>query len=193
MAKVKDGKKRNPIVWFLFAIVIPVMVAGIIAIVVLSFAGIDVAGWVKEKGNNIPVVSNFITTKEEKTLEDELAKANETIEFQKEEIEDLNREIQSLEDIVADLELDVTRLENRSNSEDSLSGSDATEVDEEVKKVAASFRKMDQEKAANIIQNLDQPTAVAVLANLSGEVRGGILAEMDPKKAADLTKEMMVR
>src|SRR5699024_10596672 len=67
---------------------------------------------------------------------------------------------------------------------------DEEEVDE-VKQTASSFRKMDPEKAAKIVENLDKSTAIEVLEKLSGDVRGGILAEMDAKKAAELTEGMI--
>lgn len=193
MAKVKKEKKMNPIVLFLFAIVIPGIIAIVIAIVALSFVGIDALAWAKEKGSNIPVVSNFISTDEDKDLEEKLMKANETIEAQSEQINDLTRDNESLESMIDDLEMDMKRLENRQESEGNLASDDPSEVREEVKKVSASFRKMDAEKAAGIVASLDKNVAVEVLENLSGDVRGGILAEMEPKRAAELMESMMAR
>src|SRR5690625_857444 len=184
MAKIK-GEKGNPILLFLFAVVIPLIIVIGLAVVIMNIAGFDVGKWVKDA--EIPVVSTIIPSTEEKDYENKLAKANETIQSQREQIDDLNKEIESLESIVEDLEMDITRLENRTVD---------TEVDqetagEEIKKTASSFRKMDPEKAAIIIQNLDKNNAVEILSNLSSEIRGGILSEMEPKNAADLTQEMM--
>lgn len=193
MAKVKEEnkKKTNPILWILFAIVIPLMVVSVIAVFVLSLVGVDVTGWMKEKGSNIPVVSSLVTTDEEKDLKRQLEQANETIESQAEEIEALNQEIEHLEGIIEDLELDMERIENRNESEESLlEDSDLTD-EEEIKRVASSFRKMDPEDAAQIIQNLDQTNAIAILSNLSGDVRGDILAEMEPRQAAEIMTAMM--
>ena len=193
MAKVKEEnkKKTNPILWILFAIVIPLMVVSVIAVFVLSLVGVDVTGWMKEKGSNIPVVSSLVTTDEEKDLQRQLEQANETIESQAEEIEALNQEIEHLEGIIEDLELEMERIENRNESEESLlEDSDLTD-EEEIKRVASSFRKMDPEDAAQIIQNLDQTNAIAILSNLSGDVRGDILAEMEPRQAAEIMTAMM--
>lgn len=192
MAKAKNEKKTNPILLFLFAIVIPVIIVLVIAVFGLSLAGIDVVGWAKDKGSNVPVVSHFIKTDEEKSLEQKLTRANETIEVQKEEIDDLKKEIESLESIVDDLELDVTRLENRHTNEGSLTTDESPKADE-IKQAASSFRKMDEEKAANIVQNLERNTAVAILSSLSGDVRGGILAEMEPQAAAEIMEAMTVQ
>ncbi|MEI3604598.1 hypothetical protein SPD48_02750 [Pseudogracilibacillus sp. SE30717A] len=192
MVKKNKEKKQtsNPILLFFFAIVIPFVVIIGIALFTLPFLGEDVQNWIKEK--NIPVVSSLVSSKEDKQMENKLNKADETIVTQREEIEDLNKEIDSLEGIIADLEMDIKRLENRTESEAETVIS-AEQEEEEIKQTAASFRKMDPEKAAPIIQNLDKNIAVPILANLSGDVRGAILAEMEPKQAAELTKEMMNR
>lgn len=193
MAKVKENnqKKRNPILWILFAVIIPLLIVSFLAVVILNLVGVDVNSWVKEKGSTIPVVSSFIETDEEKELKRQLEQANETIQNQAEEIDVLNQEIQHLENMLDDLELEIEKLENKNKSEEALlEGSDLSN-EEELKQVAASFRKMDPESAAQIIQNLDQSNAIAILSSLSGDVRGNILAEMEPGKAAQITAAMM--
>lgn len=187
--KNKETKKtRNPILLFLFAVVIPLVVVIGVALLTLPFFGVDLGGWAKK--SNIPVISSIATSKEDKQFENKLEKANETIETQRVDINELNKEIESLEGIIDDLEMDIKRLENRTDSKADEAES-AEQKEEEIKQTANSFRKMDPEKAAPIIQNLDKNIAVPILSNLSGDVRGAILAEMEPKQAAELTKEMI--
>lgn len=187
----KKKEKRNPILWLLFAVVIPFIIFSVIVVSVLSLVGVDVSGWVKEKGSNVPVVSSFITTEEEEEFQNQLDKANETIAMQSEEIEELTKEIESLEAIREELELEIKRLENKNRSEDELVTDSNAGNENQTNQAAASFRKMDPESAAQIIQNLDQSSAVEILANLSGNVRGDILAEMEPNRAAEILKELM--
>lgn len=193
MAKVKEEKKKktNPILWLLFAVIIPLIIISVLAFAILTFVGVDVTGWVKEKGSNVPVVSSFIKTDEEKDLEIQLQQANETIQNQSEKIEELNNEIASLESIIDDLELEIEKLENERESEEALLEESDLSDEDELKRVAASFRKMDPESAAQIIQNLDQSKAIAILSSLSGDARGNILAEMEPAQAAQITSAMM--
>jgi len=193
MAKNKQEKKKmNPVVWFIFAIFLPLLITSIIVLVTLSFFNVDVLGWAKEKGSNVPVVSNFIKTDEEETLILELEKAEKTIEQQQKEIEELKQEIESLESINARQEQDITKLEK--NLEDDGQSEDEKETQEKsVKQTAASFRKMDHEKAADIIQNLERETALDILQQLSNDVRGNILEEMEAKVAAELTEQLMAR
>src|SRR5690625_4444893 len=143
--KKRDSKQRNPIVLFLFAIVFPLIITLGLAFIVLSVAGVNVTGWVKDKGANIPVVSTFVSSDEEIELERKLEKARETIEEQNAQLDDLNNEITSLENIVEELELENKKLKNReSDSEDNGTKQEAN--NEEIKQAAASFRKMDPEK-----------------------------------------------
>src|SRR5690625_5003539 len=133
MAKVKENnqKKRNPILWILFAVIIPLLIVSFLAVVILNLVGVDVNSWVKEKGSTIPVVSSFIETDEEKELKRQLEQANETIQNQDEEIDVLNQEIQHLENMLDDLELEIEKLENKNKSEEALlEGSDLSNEEE---------------------------------------------------------------
>lgn len=204
-----EEKKKNPILWVIFAVIIPVTLAIVIITVGLSFAGINVGGWVKDKASNIPIVSSVIKTDSEKQLELELTNKNEEIDELYDRIEEYRREIDSMESIIDDLEIDVEKARNSEKVDKELSSNDeaddkkrkdadSSKSDEkeltegaEVKKAAASYRKMDPEKAAPIIEEMKNKDAVAILTALPPEARGNILAEMETKKAATLTKEMM--
>src|SRR5699024_9006583 len=108
MTKVKNKQeRRNPLVWLLFAIVIPLMIVFVLLFFVLQIAGVDAGGWVKGTLSNTPVVSNLVMSSEDKDATKKGERANELIEDQKEEINDLTREIDSLEDIIAQLEMDI--------------------------------------------------------------------------------------
>lgn len=204
-----EEKKKNPILWLIFAVIIPVILALVIITVGLSFAGINVGGWVKDKASNIPIVSSVMKTDGEKQLELELANRNEEIDELYDRIEDYRREIDSMESIIDDLEIDLEKARNSEKSDKELSSTDKSEdkkdkdasdskddekdlmVEEEIKKAAASYRKMEAEKAAPIIAEMKNKDAVAILTSLPPEARGNILAEMKTKKAATLTKLMM--
>lgn len=55
-------------------------------------------------------------------------------------------------------------------------------------KLAQTYAKMKDSKAAPIIENLPQDEAASILFALSAQDMGKILSKMDPKKAADLTE-----
>lgn len=192
MAKSKEKNKMNPFIKILFMIVLPLLVAGTLAIFVLSFVGIDVIGWSKEKLQNVPVVSSIIKTDEEKDLERKLQTANETISSQREEIDNLKQEVENLQSQLEDYELEITKIENEQQTEEALASesSDEVNISEEIKQVANSFQKMDKEQAAKIVENLDTSTAVELLSSLSAKVRGEIFEQMDPQAAARIMETM---
>lgn len=188
--KLEKKKKMNPVILFIFAIILPLLITLVIVLVALSFFDIDAIGWAKDKGSTMPVVSSFIKSEEEEELTLQIEKADTTIEKQKQEIEKLNLEINSLESIQQQQEQDIVKLENKlEETTDTETGE--LQAKDHVKQTAASFRKMDPERAAGIVQNLDRDAAVNILEQLSSEIRGNILEEMEPKLAAELTERLM--
>lgn len=192
MAKkdLNQNNKKNPILWLLFVVVLPTIIAGVIIVSILMLAGVDVGGWIKEA----PVISSFVKSDEEIEDEDSLLKAQEKIAEQAEEIEALNIEIKGLEDNIEQQEQDIVKLENKNNSEDNLLKEDMNDGEDgevevnTIKKMASSFRKMQSKQAALIFEDLDNDIALELLEELSNDVRGSILEAMEPKKAAELTK-----
>lgn len=192
MSKQKEGKK-NLFTWIVFAVLLPLLITVVIAIFILNLAGVDVGGWSKDKLANVPGIASIIKTDDYKELETKLTDAEERNASQQETISDLENEVASLEDIVEDLEVDLKKANKRQENEqkDGEEAPEDDDADAEVKKAAASFRKMDAEKAAGIVEKLDEATAIQVLTVLPGEVKGNILAEMDAKAAADLMEAML--
>src|SRR5690625_3371792 len=111
-------KKMHPILWFLFAIIIPVLIAISLTIVVLSAAGFNVVGWMKETGSNIPILSSVIKKDEEIKHEQIEKKLQDTITSQSEEIEQLTQHIENLEANIDQLEKEIIKLENKNQNEE---------------------------------------------------------------------------
>src|SRR5699024_1560601 len=186
--EVKKIEQKSKL-WVVLGILIPVIMLAIVVAALIFILDSDKG---REKLSNVPVISTFISddangiSKNDHSTSD---KSGKVIAKQKEEIEELEREIASLEDIVDDQDKEIKKLEK--SKEGKADNDDDEEEVDEVKQTASSFRKMDPEKAAKIVENLDKSTAIEVLEKLSGDVRGGILAEMDAKKAAELTDGMI--
>lgn len=186
----QEKGKMNPLVWFLFAIVVPVIVAITLAVIIFTVAGIDVMDWAKNTGNKIPVISSMITTDEEARSESKEENFQSSISKKDEQIEQLQAELNDKEATIEQMEQDIAKLENKSKTDDE---SKQQEDDEKnaIKTVSSSFRNMDKEKAAAILENMDETSAVDLLNGMSNDVRGGILEAMDPEKAANLAQLLM--
>lgn len=192
--KIKEKpNKTNPVLWFFFAIVIPFIVAITITVIIFTVAGVDVIGWAKNTGNNIPVVSSVITTDKEKNSQRAEEKMKDTIASKDEEISQLNREVSSLESTVDKLEQENVKLEN-SNSNENDSKSDTSDKagteagNDSIKTISSSFKDMDSEQAALITENMEQDLAVGILKQVPNDVRGEIFEQMDPGLAAELAQ-----
>ncbi|NAP00680.1 hypothetical protein FRY77_32395 [Halomonas sp. MG34] len=185
-----EKKKMNPFLWFLFAIVIPLLIAVVIAVIAFSMAGVNVMDWVKEKGSNIPVVSSLIESPEGESVEQTPDQTSEQLAAKNEQIEQLNQQVQDMETTIDRLEEEAVILENRNKQNEATAEVEADSESENssITTIASSFKDMDSEQAALIMQDLDNQTAVSILEEVSNKVRGAILAEMEPVKAADLTK-----
>ncbi|HLS20412.1 MAG TPA: hypothetical protein VK056_01975 [Bacillota bacterium] len=196
MSKQMDqqNKKTNPILWFLFAIVIPMVVMLVLIYTVLLLAGVDVNSWLKNTGKKVPVISAMITTDEEKSYQELEEKFNElkdehdtTTNSYLTEIESYKSTIEQLENEIDKLEAQLEFAKDNSEEETSLTASD----EEMIKKLSASFKTMKPKQAALIFSDLDKNIAVELLNTVSNDVRGKILEAMEPKLAAELTELMI--
>lgn len=195
MAKNKNIKKNrmNPLIWFLIAIVIPVIFAIVLAYIIFSMAGIDATGWVKDKVSNVPVVSSLVTTEEDKDLQKQNEKLQLTIEEKDTEVEQLTADVDNLEGVIDQLEKEVLKLKKSADNEEADHQDEENSEKDALKQTSQTFKDMDPEQAAHIIQRLKEESALSVLDNLSNKVRGKILEEMDPEKAAELTQSLIDR
>ncbi|AXI09085.1 hypothetical protein CUC15_09180 [Oceanobacillus zhaokaii] len=185
--QVKD--KRNPIIGFLFAIIIPIIIAAILIIVILEIAGVDVMDWTKEKVGIISVTETDSTEKEGKTADN----IQSAIEEKDTEIEILNQDIRILEATIDELEQEIVKFENNQEGVSSTAseGDTVQQTDDSIAVVANAYKEMDGEQSAAILESLDRETAVNILLAVSNKVRGSILQEMDTQIAAELTQLLL--
>ncbi|TRM12402.1 hypothetical protein FH966_12260 [Lentibacillus cibarius] len=188
---IDQKKKSNPLLWFLFAIVLPFITVAIIAVIAFTIAGVDVAGWAKQTGSNIPGVSKMIDMDQEQREQHGNEELQEEVANKEDEVKALNRQIADLKSTIDEMEQKMEKLKNKnktlSEKEKSPSRTDYIQA------ISSSFTDMDNERAAQILQNMEQPLAITILENLSSDVRGEILEAMAPDTAADITQQFMNR
>ncbi|MBM7598593.1 flagellar motility protein MotE (MotC chaperone) [Virgibacillus halotolerans] len=185
----KEKKKMNPILWFLFVIIVPLLIILFLTIFILSIAGFSVLDWTKEKVEDVPIISALVTTEQEPMKDQEKNQMLDKLASKDEEIEQLNQEVEDLEATIEELEHEQAKLEGNSDSaEDTSDSLEDKQADNPLKTASGSFKDMDSEQAALIIQNMEKETATAILEAVSPKVRGKIMEAMDPEKAAELTQ-----
>lgn len=195
MAKNKKDQtktKSNPILWFLFAIVVPLVVAVTIIIIIFTVAGFNVIDWAKNTGNNIPVISSVVATDKEKSNQRTEETNKDTIAKKDEKIDELEANVTDLESTVDQLKQDIIKFKNANetitNKQESDEKSAKKDKNSQLTSMTASFEEMDPKQTALILQDLDEGMAVKILKGLPEEVRAGVLEEMETEKAAQYTK-----
>lgn len=188
--KSKTKSKSNPILWFLFAIVVPLIVAVTIIIIIFTIAGFNVIDWVKNTGNNIPVISSVVDTDKEKNKQ--LTEKNFTSKIAKkdEKIKKLETDVTGLEATIDQLKQDIIKLKNakKSTVEKEVDEEPAKKDNTQLESMTASFEEMDPKQTALILQDLSEDMVIKILKGLPEKVRAAILEEMKPEKAAQYTK-----
>lgn len=186
-------KKLNPLLWFLFAVIIPITVFGIIAVIILNVAGYDPVGWAKEKTSDIPILSAVIPDEEEKEISQEASSSQANTEAKNEEIFDLQQSVKELEETNELLEREIIKLENKLQNEGQGEEDPAAlqESNASLDDIKKTYEEMKPKQAAPIISELEEETAILILRELSSETTGSILAAMDPKLAAKYTKQLL--
>ena len=190
-----EKKKINPILWLLFAVILPLLIVIVIIIVILNFAGFSVIDWTKEKGSELPVISNFITSPEEDALDEEVSRLTE-------ELETKTIEVEQLEGQIADLEMTIDQMEQDTVQEEAISAPRETEgeetedeaieeIDQSLRDVAKTFEEMKAASAADILGNMEEEQIVLILKELPNDARGDILQAMEAEFAATLAAEML--
>ena len=189
-----EKKKMNPVLWLLFAVIIPLLIVIVIIVVILNFAGFSVMDWTKEKGSELPVISNFITSPEEDALEEEISRLTEELETQ-------TNELEQMETYIADLETTIDQMEQEAEQEELGSPPDepaeqeeesvAGETDKSLRDMAKTFEKMKAAGAAAILAKMDEEQIVLILNELPSDARGDILQAMEAELAAKLAAKML--
>lgn len=190
--KNQTKTKSNPILWFLFAIVVPLIVAITIIIIIFTVAGFNVIDWAKNTGNNIPVISSVVRTDKEQSIQRTEETYKDQIAKKDEEIDGLETNVADLETTVDQLKQEIAKYENAEKSNVDKEKSDEEpqkkETDNKLKSLTASFEAMDPGQTALILQDLEEETVISILKSLPEDVRAGIFEEMEPEKAAQYMK-----
>ncbi|HLR07929.1 MAG TPA: MotE family protein [Bacillota bacterium] len=191
MATQKEQQhKMNSFLWFLFVIIIPLIVAVVLAVIIFTAAGVDVVGWAKGVGENIPGISQLVSVDDTEEGSEDVDKLRTQLAEKEAEIDTLNRDIQALEATIEELEQEILKLENSAETGEETDGTEESK-DNNVKTMAKSFKNMDPEQAALIFAQLESDLAISIMKTLSSDVRGAILEEMDAESAATLTQQFV--
>ncbi|MRH42261.1 hypothetical protein GH741_06155 [Aquibacillus halophilus] len=182
----EEKTKAGFLQWSL-VLIIPLVFAITLALIIMTFAGIDIIGKTETIANKVPLLSEVITTEDERAVEDDQAELLNEISTKNNEIDRLTADVQDKENTIEQLNQEIADLTIQ--MEEAVTTQEAQK--EKMESVATSFSNMEPSAAAPIITNLEDDLAGSILEKLSNEVRGQILGEMEPEEAARLTNYIL--
>jgi flagellar motility protein MotE (MotC chaperone) len=190
MAKVmeeQDGKKFKKFQWFLFTGLIPLLFALVVALIVFSFAGINVFEKAAEIGQKTPVLSSLFGDKDNKTseqLETNIIKLEGEIKDREAEIEQLQTELDG-----KDKEMERSKLE-KEQLQAQIDELMAIQEDNKraFKDIIKTYETMSAKKAAPIITQMNDEEAAKILTNVKADTLAAIMENMSSKDAAKYTE-----
>jgi flagellar protein FlbB len=189
----KESSVLKKLQWFLFVVMVPMLFASLVALVVLTFAGVNVVDAAKKYGANVPGLSKLVA--EEDTainVEEQLRKDIVDIEsINKEQlttISDLKEEIEQSQANVDSLQNKVEQLTKELNKEEK----EQEDTEQTMKEIAGVYETMSAKKAAAIITELREQEALKILQTVSTDSLSSILEKMEPVDAAKYTELLAI-
>lgn len=190
MGKSMEEKEIQPVnrfQWFLYVIAIPALFAVVVALVVLSFVGINVFQTANELGSKIPFVSKLITKDEQLSVED-YEKNMISLEA---EIQDREAKMEQLEAKIESKDMELERMElEKSQLEAQIE--ELTAIQDENKRafkdIVKTYETMSAKKAAPIIAKMENEEALKILTNIKAESLAAIMEKLPAEEAAKYTE-----
>ncbi|OLO40896.1 hypothetical protein BTR23_05330 [Alkalihalophilus pseudofirmus] len=181
---MSNEKEYSKIQWFFFVILIPTIFAIILFAVILIFLGVDLKEKAKEVGGNLPFIGeHFDEEVEEQEHEDvNIDELYEQIAAQQAQIDQLEQQLTQKDEELLQVQQEASSLE----AQVELQEESVVEVRQDLKEIAKTYEAMSTKNAANILSELPTSEALLHISQISTQPRAGILAKMEPEKAAEI-------
>jgi flagellar motility protein MotE (MotC chaperone) len=183
----KEEHPSNRLQWFLFVIAIPTLFAVVIALVVLSVAGINIFKTASEIAGKIPFVADVLKEESIPSVE-EYEKNIISLEA---EIKDREAKMEQLEAKIESKDMEVERMElEKSQLEAQVE--ELTAIQQENKRafrdIVKTYETMSAKKAAPIIAKMDKDEALQILSNIKVDTLAAIMEKLPAEDAANYTE-----
>ncbi|AIE59656.1 MotE family protein [Bacillus methanolicus] len=183
----KEEKKIGRLQWILYVAVIPMLFALVVALIVMTIAGINVFDAAKDYGKKIPVVSSIFKDENSKSIT-EIEQSMVELEG---EIKDKEAKISQLESQMQNKDLEIERLKlekKRLESQIDELAAIQEENKRAMKDIVHTYETMSAKKAAPIITKMKNEEALKILANIKADTLASIMENMPPEDAAKFTE-----
>jgi flagellar motility protein MotE (MotC chaperone) len=183
----KESQDGNRLQWFLYVIAIPTLFAIVIALVALSFLGINVFETAKDIGGKLPIISQYVNEEKQQSTEEiekTISGLEADIKDREAKMEQLQSKIDSKDTELKRMELEKTQLQAQIE--------ELTAIQEENKRafreIVKTYETMSAKSAAPIISNMETEEAVKILTNIKPESLAAIMEKLPADEAAKYTE-----
>ncbi|RDI47456.1 MotE family protein [Falsibacillus pallidus] len=182
-------EKNNKFQWFVMVIFIPVLFAITIALIVLTFAGVNVFEKGKQIGEHIPFISGMLNKDSNtaiKEYESKMTSLEAVIKDKEGQIDQLSNKIEAQADEKDKLLLEQERLQQEIGELKQIQDDNKKAF----KEIVHTYETMSPKSAAPIILKMKDDEAVHILSQISNESLAQILEQMPPANAAKYTEKL---
>ena len=190
-----EESKISKFQWFLL-IFIPLLFAVVVALIVLTVAGVDVVHKAKEIGDKIPFTESLSSDgdeKEKKEATNEAVQDSKKLAELEKKITEKDKEIKKLEDIIDTRDQSVEKAEAEKQQlqnqiKELQKSQDASK--QTFSDLIRTYETMAPKKAAPILTEMGEADAVKILSSMKADVLADVLEQMAAADAARLTKKL---
>ncbi|RSD28022.1 MotE family protein [Mesobacillus subterraneus] len=183
----KESKQASRFQWFLGVVVIPVLFAVVMALIVLSFAGINIFESAKSIGAKMPFLSSIVKEENKPSIveiENEVISLKAEIKDREAKMDQLQSKIESKDTQLKRMELEKAQLQAQIE--------ELTAIQEENKRafreIVKTYETMSAKSAAPIITKMETAEAIKILTNIKPETLAAIMEKMPAEEAAKYTE-----
>lgn len=183
MQKEETVNKRKPI-----KLVITIIAAILIMLVVGLLFYFNIGGisnLTLKYFSTVPILKGLIQVKPTTNYTDELKRLTDELNAKQKELQNAEASLSDKQKQIEALQSQLQQQQNDFNNLKLQVNSKKTDL----KTLATYYENMDPQDAANILNQItDNNILIGILSNMSKDNASQILEQLDPKKAADITK-----
>ena len=183
----KENQRESKFQGFLLVVAIPILFAIVVALVALSFLGINIFETAKDIGGRVPFLSEIVKEDKQPSVEEfqkNIVSLEAEIKDREAKVEQLQSKIESKDTQLKRIELEKTQLQAQIE--------ELTAIQEENKRafreIVKTYETMSAKSAAPIISKMDSDEAVKILTNIKPESLAAIMEKLPADVAARYTE-----
>ncbi|CAM3740093.1 MotE family protein [Mesobacillus thioparans] len=183
----KENQRESKFQGFLLVVAIPILFAIVVALVTLSFLGINIFETAKDIGGKVPFLSEIVKEEKQPSVEEfqkNIVSLEAEIKDREAKVEQLQSKIDSRDTQLKRIELEKAQLQAQIE--------ELTAIQEENKRafreIVKTYETMSAKSAAPIISKMKTEEAVKILSNIKPESLAAIMEKLPADEAAKYTE-----